>query len=114
VKASVFLLVPQLRHILALNRGAAVLIDRHRSPRAAATLSKTIPAPQNLKFEREDWTVFRTVEGLQQKTGGAQDNLTRLVLKELADNPWTPKGPPTSRSHTSSDALFFHGARPPS
>jgi hypothetical protein len=40
------------------------------------------PAPQNLKFEREDWSLFRTVEGLQQKAG----KLARLVLKELADN----------------------------
>jgi hypothetical protein len=43
-------------------------------------------APQNLKFEREDWTVFRTVEGLQQKAGVAAKWLRRLVLKELADN----------------------------
>jgi hypothetical protein len=41
---------------------------------------------QNLKFEREDWTCFRTVEGLQQKAGVAKDKLRRLVLKELADN----------------------------
>jgi signal transduction histidine kinase len=41
---------------------------------------------QNLKFERADWTSFRTVEGLQQKAGVAQDKLIRLVLKELADN----------------------------
>jgi hypothetical protein len=26
-------------------------------------------APQNLKFEREDWSLYRTVEGLQQKAG---------------------------------------------
>jgi hypothetical protein len=43
-------------------------------------------APGNLKFQREDWTVFRTVEGLQQKAGVPLDKLTRLVLKELADN----------------------------
>jgi hypothetical protein len=41
---------------------------------------------QNLKFERADWTSFRTVEGLQQKAGVAQGKLRRLVLKELADN----------------------------
>jgi hypothetical protein len=41
---------------------------------------------QNLKFERADWTSFRTVEGLQQKAGVAQGRLRRLVLKELADN----------------------------
>src|ERR1700730_17578746 len=44
------------------------------------------PAPGNLKFEREDWTAFRTVEGLQQKAGVPLDKLTRLVMKELADN----------------------------
>ena len=27
------------------------------------------PASENFKFEREDWTLFRTVEGLQQKAG---------------------------------------------
>jgi hypothetical protein len=41
---------------------------------------------QNLKFERADWTSFRTVEGLQQKAGVSADKLIRLALKELADN----------------------------
>ena len=41
---------------------------------------------QNLKFERADWTSFRTVEGLQQKAGVSSDKLIRLVLKELTDN----------------------------
>ena len=41
---------------------------------------------QNLKFERADWTVFRTIEGLQQKAGVPTSLLRRLVLKELADN----------------------------
>ena len=41
---------------------------------------------QNLKFEREDWTNFRTVEGLQQKAGVSKGGLAALVLKELADN----------------------------
>ena len=40
----------------------------------------------NLKLEREDWALFRTIEGLQQKAGVAQHLLRRLVLKELADN----------------------------
>jgi hypothetical protein len=44
------------------------------------------PAPQNLKFERADWSLFRTVEGLQQKAGVEKSKLRRLVLKELADN----------------------------
>jgi hypothetical protein len=45
-----------------------------------------LPEAQNLKFEREDWTSFRTIEGLQQKAGVPKDALARLVLKELADN----------------------------
>src|SRR5262249_54777550 len=44
------------------------------------------PASQNLKFEREDWALFRTVEGLQQKAGVPKNKLIRLVLKELTDN----------------------------
>jgi hypothetical protein len=48
--------------------------------------SASQPAPENLKFERPDWTVFRTVEGLQQKAGVSSSKLRRLVLKELADN----------------------------
>ena len=45
------------------------------------------PKPPNLKmFERADWTLFRTVEGLQQKAGVAARLLQRLVLKELGDN----------------------------
>lgn len=48
--------------------------------------SASQPATDNLKFERADWTSFRTVEGLQQKAGVVQSKLRRLVLKELADN----------------------------
>jgi hypothetical protein len=44
------------------------------------------PPSQNLKFEREDWSLFRTVEGLQQKAGVAKHKLFQLVLKELTDN----------------------------
>jgi hypothetical protein len=44
------------------------------------------PASQNLKFEREDWTLFRTLDGLQQRAGVVKDKLSRLVLKELTDN----------------------------
>ena len=36
--------------------------------------------------ERQDWTLFRTVEGLQQKAGVPAARLRRLVFKELADN----------------------------
>ncbi|SIO54386.1 DNA topoisomerase VI, subunit B [Bradyrhizobium erythrophlei] len=48
--------------------------------------SASQPATEMLKFERADWTSFRTIEGLQQKAGVAQNKLRRLVLKELADN----------------------------
>jgi hypothetical protein len=37
-------------------------------------------------YEREDWTSFRTVEGLQQKAGVPAIRLRRLVMKELTDN----------------------------
>jgi hypothetical protein len=37
-------------------------------------------------FERQDWTLFRTVEGLQQKAGVPAAKLRRLVLKEIGDN----------------------------
>ena len=36
--------------------------------------------------EREDWALFRSVEGLQQKAGVPQGRLRRLVMKEVADN----------------------------
>jgi hypothetical protein len=54
-----------------------------QNPRGVAASSN---GAQNLKFERQDWTAFRTVEGLQQKAGVSANLLRRLVLKELADN----------------------------
>ena len=45
-----------------------------------------LPARPNLQFVRADWSLFRTVEGLQQKAGVAKIKISRLVLKELADN----------------------------
>jgi hypothetical protein len=42
--------------------------------------------PPILKFEREDWSSFRTVDGLQQKAGVPKSKLPQLVLKELVDN----------------------------
>jgi len=52
---------------------------------SAADLARS-GAPQNLKFERTDWMLFRTVEGLEQKAGVPKQKLRRLVVKELADN----------------------------
>jgi hypothetical protein len=48
--------------------------------------SASSPAAQNLKFERQDWELFRTPEGLQQRAGVSKELLSRLVLKEIADN----------------------------
>jgi hypothetical protein len=43
--------------------------------------------PPILKMaEREDWALFRSIEGLCQKAGVRPSWLRRLVLKELADN----------------------------
>jgi hypothetical protein len=39
-----------------------------------------------LKFERADWSLFRTVEGLQQRAGVPKRQLRMLVVKELVDN----------------------------
>ena len=57
-----------------------------RKRRPVLTDAASSPAPQNLKFEREDWSLFRTIEGLQQRAGVARDKLSQLVVKELADN----------------------------
>ena len=51
----------------------------------AAALASS-PDPENFKFRREDWALFRTIEGLQQRAGVPKEQLRRLVLKELADN----------------------------
>lgn len=36
--------------------------------------------------ERADWSLFRTLEGLQQRAGVPLDKLAGVVLKELADS----------------------------
>jgi hypothetical protein len=56
------------------------------NPTAVLPWSPAPQAPSNLKFERPDWTAFRTLEGLQQKAGVPKHKLPRLVLKELTDN----------------------------
>jgi hypothetical protein len=60
------------------------LTFRRKTP--PVTFKFPSPAPEILKFEREDWALFRTVDGLQQKAGVPKEKLRRLVLKELADN----------------------------
>jgi hypothetical protein len=48
--------------------------------------SKDPQKSPNFKFERPDWTLFRSVGTLSQKAGAPAARLRRLVLKELADN----------------------------
>jgi len=59
------------------------IMSKFQNPKAELARQ---PAPSDLKIERADWTLFRTVEGLQQKGGVALDDLAALVLKELGDN----------------------------
>ncbi|HWW33811.1 MAG TPA: hypothetical protein VNZ23_01105, partial [Xanthobacteraceae bacterium] len=56
------------------------------TPGGGARLAATSEAPDLKMFERADWTLFRTIEGLQQKAGVPARRLQRLVLKELGDN----------------------------
>ena len=53
---------------------------------AEASSSADENRPNVKMAERADWTLFRTVEGLQQKAGVSAVRLRRLVLKELGDN----------------------------
>ena len=59
--------------------------SRSDSQNSNADLASLADA-ENLKFEREDWTLFRTIDGLTQKAGVSRDKLTSLVMKEITDN----------------------------
>jgi DNA topoisomerase 6 subunit A-like protein len=48
--------------------------------------SEGLQKSPNFKFERPDWTMFRSVGTLSQKAGVSAGRLRRLVLKELTDN----------------------------
>lgn len=85
------------KHLLASSPGRKVIncvasVSRSRHSALTPDFQKSSlelassPAPESFKFEREDWTLFRTVEGLQQKAGVPATRLWRLVLKEIADN----------------------------
>jgi hypothetical protein len=65
---------------------AADFLKRSPDGGSAEASLRTAENSPALKFEREDWTLFRTVEGLQQKAGVPAKWLRRLVLKELGDN----------------------------
>src|SRR5215472_14918805 len=77
---------------MARGSGARVMTDKIATASAVGVFQKSEPAlasqqaPQILKFQRPDWALFRTVEGLQQRAGVSKSKLRRLVLKELADN----------------------------
>jgi len=67
-------------------RATKVEVEARRDfQKSAADLARS-GAPQNLKFERTDWMLFRAVEGLEQKAGVPKQKLRRLVVKELTDN----------------------------
>ena len=60
-----------------------------KNPPDRASVSASRPArPRSpeFTFEREDWTLFRSLSTLSQKAGVPVHLLPRLVLKELADN----------------------------
>ena len=55
--------------------------------RAGASASRPArPKSPEFTFEREDWTLFRSLSTLSQKAGVPVHLLPKLVLKELADN----------------------------
>jgi hypothetical protein len=57
-----------------------------RRPGSETSSEPDEKAPILKMAEREDWALFRSVEGLCQKAGVRPLLLRRLVLKELADN----------------------------
>jgi hypothetical protein len=59
---------------------------RSRRPGSETSSEPDEKAPILKMAEREDWALFRSVEGLCQKAGVRPLWLRRLVLKELADN----------------------------
>jgi hypothetical protein len=68
----------------------ANVIDRDVSKMTSESITQN---PQNgirqlasIGFEREDWTAFRSVEGLQRRAGTSRDKLAAVVVKELVDN----------------------------
>jgi hypothetical protein len=76
------------RNVIDCGSSDPLLAERVAAPdfqKSSSGLASS-PAPENFKFEREDWSLFRTVEGLQQKAGVPATRLRRLVLKEITDN----------------------------
>jgi hypothetical protein len=65
-------------------------VDSFKIRLVEAVSSTSVDPDENIPIlkmaEREDWTLFRSVDGLTQKAGVAASLLRRLVLKEIADN----------------------------
>jgi hypothetical protein len=70
-----------------LNRSETILKPTHskvkqRTPQQAAGYSLKVKS----MFEREDWELFRNLEGLCSRAGVSRDKIASLVAKELTDN----------------------------
>jgi hypothetical protein len=86
---------------------------RIRAAEAASdTSSSADEKAANLKMaEREDWTLFRSVDGLTQKAGVPAQRLRRLVLKEIADN-GLDEGSKISVGEIDADTFFIEDDGP--
>ena len=106
-----------IERLLAFYHGSQITRKARDNPTArgatmsAANFQKSTtalawsPAPPILKFERADWSLFRTIEGLQQKAGVPRHKLSRLVVKEITDNALDEGG--RARVGTLPDGSFF-------
>ena len=59
--------------------------QRRETP-ANRTESASRPEVSCPMFEREDWTPYRSLDGLSRRAGVTQDRLGEVVVKELVDN----------------------------
>ena len=89
-------------HSMRSNMKAATAASFKNPPSSSASL----PAPGILKFQREDWALFRTREGLQQRSGVTANALARLALKELTDNALDAGGESVSGKLTQARGYF--------
>jgi hypothetical protein len=65
---------------------ADVTLKNGAEPSSAKSGFPTEPKGPDFQFERQDWTLFRSIGTLSQKAGVPPKLLRRLVLKELTDN----------------------------
>ena len=64
----------------------AAAIEKSPIPPNQRSSSVDRPKPEIFKFERLDWTLFRSLSTLPQKAGVPLDRIRRLAIKELVDN----------------------------